>query len=235
MEETETVVEEGQETPEPVESTPTEETSDLTPEPETVEPESKQSQAVPYERFTEVNERARIAEEKAARYEAYLASLQGQQQQPNYQTEDGEIDPVAYKEAIKAEIRRETEMLRSQEKAWAKAESKYPELADPDIRDAVEGKMNKALLGGELLSPEEAASRVLGKIQKKTSEAREQGRKEAQVSERIVNRAQMAEPSNPTAKGPSRQEELQRLMQHPDERVAEKARLEYLSIQYPRS
>jgi len=49
------------------------------------EPQSQQPGPVPYERFTEINERMKQAEERARQYEQYLLNQQQQPQQPQQQ------------------------------------------------------------------------------------------------------------------------------------------------------
>ncbi|OPZ94740.1 MAG: hypothetical protein BWY74_00351 [Firmicutes bacterium ADurb.Bin419] len=143
--------------------------------------------------------------------------------------ENGFIDPNKYKEQIKNEMRQELEWQASERQDWEKAVSEHPELSkDEDLIMAIKGMRQAALLNGQLLSSTEAAKKLFSKIDKASSKAEEEGIKKAQVSERIVDRAQMVEPTS-SKHDNSEVDDLKEKMSYADHRVSDQARLEYLS------
>lgn len=121
--------------------------------------------------------------------------------------EDGTIDPNAYKEQIKNEMRFEMQ----QQAQWGEALTKYPELANSTVlQKAVRGAIQDTLISeGQLLTPTEAAEQILGEISKSSEKAREKGRKEAQVSETIQERAGIDKVSTSQSKSKTLYEKFQ--------------------------
>lgn len=117
------------------------------------------------------------------------------------QNEDGSIDPNAFAQSVNQQTINTVDNILKDERDWNKATKKHPVLDDDDdLADAIKGYKTSALINrGEVVTYEEAADRVLGKMTKKTAkeveQAKEQGRTDAQVSERIQERAVITEPS----------------------------------------
>lgn len=107
--------------------------------------------------------------------------------------EDGFIDPVAYKEGIKQEMRQEARFERAETKAWGKLEEKYPEIGqDAELREIILAKrINDVQRGGDgsLIKSGE-------QIMKKFGAAKNSGKADAQVS---VRKQQSAGVSRSTA------------------------------------
>ena len=93
--------------------------------------------------------------------------------------EDGYIDPLAYKEQIKAEMREEARFEANERRAWGKLEEKYPEIVeDSDLRELILAKrLSDVQRGGQgsLIQSGEA-------VMKKFGQARNSGKTDAQVS-----------------------------------------------------
>jgi len=125
------------------------------------------------------------------------SSAPSPQVQPN---EDGSIDPNAFAQSVNQQTQQTVQSILQDDREWNKASKKYPDLEDEDIADAIKGMKTSALVNrGEIISYEEAAEKVLGKLKKNAdknvTDAKEQGRTEAQVSERIQERAVIDAPS----------------------------------------
>ena len=121
--------------------------------------------------------------------------------------EDGTIDPNAYKEQIKNEMRFEMQ----QQTEWNAMLAEYPDIAKSAVlQRAVRGAIQDTLVNeGSLLSPTEAAQSIYGEISKSTEKARERGRKEAQVSETIQERAGIGKVTTSQTKSKSMYERFQ--------------------------
>lgn len=148
--------------------------------------------------------------------------------------DDGSIDPNAFAQNILGQ----TQNIIQDERNWNKALRKYPELdEDRDLERAVKGYRNSALVeDGEILTYEEAAERVLGKFKKQTEQniqkAEEKGRSEAQMSERIQQRAVIDAPSGGKETSEDiRKAEARKILYSPDSTDAQReaARIELLS------
>jgi hypothetical protein len=188
------------------------------------EPSAK---TVPYERFQEVNE-------KAKRYEEYLRSIQNQNTPNPTPDESGNVDINQWAAAIKQQTKAEIQAQMAEEREWDRATREYPQLeTDPSIARAIRGMRNQALIEGELISYRDAAQSLLGKAQKQAATAREEGRKEARESVTVQQRAGIAPPSSKEDRG-SEKDEIVKRMNSGNHRIAEKAREEYLSKHYSR-
>lgn len=130
--------------------------------------------------------------EDLSAWDSYLPKPTNRPNQPTV-GEDGFIDPVAYKEGIKQEMRQEARFERSETKAWGKLEEKYPALAkDAELREIILAKrINDVQRGGDgsLIKSGE-------QIMKKFGTARNAGKADAQVS---VRKQQSAGVSRSTA------------------------------------
>ncbi len=150
--------------------------------------------------------------------------------------EEGNIDPNQIISAAEQRVTRRFEAQLADRDEWAQAVKKFPELDDdPDMEAAIKGYKTTILLSGDFVTYGQAAERVLGKLKKATTAARDEGRREAQVSETVQERAAVTQPTNQTDKSKGDLDELRKLMRHPDKRVADKARVKYLSLVYPGS
>jgi hypothetical protein len=122
-------------------------------------------------------------------------SVVNRQQQPqNVQpNEDGYIDPVAYKEQIKAEMREDMMFQERERRAWNKLEERYPELkTDREARQLVLAKRLFDVQNGGNGSLMGAGKAVMGRF----STAKQAGRADAQVS---IRQQQSAGVSRATA------------------------------------
>jgi len=153
--------------------------------------------------------------------------------------EDGSIDPQAFAQSILAQNDQRVQSILKEERDWNKAIKKFPELdEDEDLADAIKGFKTAALLNrGEVITYEEAAAKVLGKFKKQSEEqvskAKEQGRTEAQVSERIQERAVIDAPSGGKENAEAnKRAELMKILYSPDstDRDREAAREQLLSF-----
>jgi hypothetical protein len=120
---------------------------------------------------------------------------------PAQQNEDGSIDPNAFAQSVNQQTINTVDNILKDERDWNKATKKHPVLdEDDDLADAIRGYKTSALVNrGEVVTYEEAADKVLGKIKTKTEkevlQAEDKGRTDAQVSEKIQERAVIGEPS----------------------------------------
>lgn len=96
--------------------------------------------------------------------------------QPNA---DGYIDPVAYKEQIKAEVREDMKFQERERRAWLKLEERYPELkTDREARQLVLAKRLYDVQNGGNGSLLSAGKSVMGR----DTRAKQAGKADAQVS-----------------------------------------------------
>lgn len=228
--ENEEAVNENVEQPTATDSAPVEnkdeETTEVIETTENVEENNKEPQDDKYE-----NVKKALAQERAEKKKLsdYIKQLNNQSTQEVKPDENGFIDPNKYKEQIKNEMRQELEWRESERKDWEYTVNKHPEIAkDEDLIMAIKGMRQSALLNGQLLSSSEAAEKLFKKIDKASVKAEQEGIHKAQVSERIVDRAQMVEPS--AAKNDNSElDDLKERMSYADHKTSDQARLEYLS------
>ncbi len=169
---------------------------------ETPEAPKAEGQAVPYDRFREVNEEKNYWREQAIAHQRSQAPVRTQNQQedelqiPTHLIDaDGNVDPIGYAKWVNEQadqrVERKLNERSQREKAermdWQEAEKAYPELkSDTELRDIVESIRNNGILTGNFVTMKQAADRALGRL--KTAE--QSGIKKAQVSETIQKVAQ---------------------------------------------
>lgn len=119
--------------------------------------------------------------------------------QPN---DEGYIDPIAYKEQIKAELREENRFQERERRAWQKLEERYPELkTDKEARQLVLAKRLYDVQNGGNGSLAGAGKAVMGRF----TNAKQQGRADAQVS---IKQQQSAGVSRATAPRDTSQDDV---------------------------
>lgn len=119
------------------------------------------------------------------------AAQQVQNVQPN---EDGYIDPIQYKEQIKAEVREDMRFQERERRAWQKLEEKYPELKnDKEARQLILAKRIFDVQNGGNGSLAAAGKSVMGKI----TGAKQAGRADAQVSIKTQQNAGLSRATAP--------------------------------------
>ncbi len=118
---------------------------------------------------------------------ADLDMRQYMQQAPQVQPdEDGMIDPEAYRQSILAEVKQTIAFEKSEEKAWASVENKYPEIkSDRELRDLVEAQRLADVARGGAGNLSKIAEKVVGKMKS----YQQQGKAQAQVSETVQQSA----------------------------------------------
>lgn len=118
-------------------------------------------------------------------------NYQAQNVQPN---EDGYIDPIQYKEQIKAEVREDMRFQERERRAWQKLEEKYPELKnDKEARQLILAKRIFDVQNGGNGSLSAAGKAVMGKI----TGAKQAGRADAQVSIKTQQNANLSRATAP--------------------------------------
>jgi hypothetical protein len=122
-----------------------------------------------------------------------LANNRGSVQsvQPN---DEGYIDPAAYKEQIKAEIREDMKFQERERRAWQKLEERYPELkTDREARQLVLAKRLFDVQSGGNGSLMTAGKSVMGRF----TTAKQAGKADAQVSIRTQQGASVGRATAP--------------------------------------
>lgn len=205
---------------EQVDSTTTEES----PAEETVETEVSDDSEVVENTTEDTTEgfvpRTRLNEQKA-KYEARIKELEARHLkvepvlQPvqakeisvedipqNLYDAEGNLDPIGYANWVVKESatrareasRQERQQSEAVGKAWAEAESTYPELKDPEVKSLVDMTVRGAFVQGQFMTPKDAAAKILGRVRS----AEQSGIKKAQVSTEIQKNATVpATESNP--------------------------------------
>lgn len=139
-------------------------------------------------------------------------SLVNQKSQPqNVQPNDeGFIDPVAYKEQIKAEVREDLQFQERERRAWQKLEERYPELkTDKEARQLVLAKRLFDVQNGGSGSLLSAGKSVMGR----ETRAKQAGKADAQVS---IKQQQSAGVSRATAPRDTSQDDVRDLLRSGD-------------------
>jgi len=109
-------------------------------------------------------------------WDSVVSQPRVQDVQPN---DDGYIDPIQYKEQIKAEVREDIQFQERERRAWQKLEEKYPELRkDKEARQLILATRIFDVQNGGNGSLAVAGRRVMGKI----TGAKQEGRVDAQIS-----------------------------------------------------
>lgn len=173
---------------EPVESAPVEETT----APVTEDNQQPQSEVTASDATLQnTNDSDEIEDDDDVDWDS---SFSQQQQPQNVQPNDeGYIDPVAYKEQIKAEVREEMKFQERERRAWQKLEERYPELkTDREARQLVLAKRLFDVQNGGNGSLLSAGKAVMGR----DTRAKQAGKADAQVS---IKQQQSAGVSRATA------------------------------------
>ena len=124
-------------------------------------------------------------------WDSIVSQPQVQNVQPN---EDGYIDPIQYKEQIKAEVREDMRFQERERRAWQKLEEKYPELKnDKEARQLILAKRIFDVQNGGNGSLAVAGRSVMGKI----TGAKQAGRADAQVSIKTQQNANLSRTTAP--------------------------------------
>ncbi len=109
-------------------------------------------------------------------WDSLVNKPQTQNVQPN---DEGYIDPIAYKEQIKAEVRDDMKFQAREQRAWQKLEERYPELkTDKEARQLVLAKRMFDVQNGGNGSLLSAGKSVMGRV----TAAKQAGKADAQVS-----------------------------------------------------
>lgn len=115
---------------------------------------------------------------------------------------EGNLDPIGYANWVVKESaarareasRQERQQSEAVGKAWAEAESAYPELKDPEVKELVDMTVRGAFVNGTFMTPKDAAAKILGRVRS----AEQGGIKKAQTSVEIQKNATVpATESNP--------------------------------------
>lgn len=173
---------------EPVESAPVEETT----APVTEDNQQPQSEVTASDATLQnTNDSDEIEDDDDVDWDSsFSQQRQPQNVQPN---DEGYIDPVAYKEQIKAEVREEMKFQERERRAWQKLEERYPELkTDREARQLVLAKRLFDVQNGGNGSLLSAGKAVMGR----DTRAKQAGKADAQVS---IKQQQSAGVSRATA------------------------------------
>lgn len=152
---------------------------------------------------------------------------------------EGYIDPNELANTIQSNTTQGVNQILREEREWNKCLKKHPEVEDdPVLERAIRGIKATALVNdGEIITYEEAADKLLGKLKKNTDkavqEAEAKGRTDAQTSEKIQERAVITEPSGGKEDTvAARKESLRGILFDPDSSDKERdaARIELLGM-----
>lgn len=139
-----------------------------------------------------------VAEEPQTQEE--LAYYQKQQvQTPNFETDDGFIDPAKFYNQVKAdalkELREELRFEATEKKVWGKIEEKHPELkTDAELRDLLNAQRIADVAQGGNGDLNRISDKFFGKL----NSYKIQGKAQAQVSEKIQKSASLSTQTNNT-------------------------------------
>lgn len=109
-------------------------------------------------------------------------------------TEDGSVDPVAWKEQLKAEMREEMRFEQQEAKAWNKIEKKYGEQLTPTRRKLILNSRVASALEGKGGSLDKLADEVMGEF----TAAKSQGKADATTSRKVQKAVGLETSSNNT-------------------------------------
>jgi hypothetical protein len=102
--------------------------------------------------------------------------------------EDGTVDPVAFRNQLKQEIRDEMRFERSEERNWMALEKKYPQLkGDREVREILLNQRIANAVQGKETNLAKIAEKLYGRI----GAAKSEGRAQANVSTRIQKAASL--------------------------------------------
>lgn len=149
--------------------------------------------------------------------------------------ENGVIDPIKLAETSEERaynrMKNEQKAVEFEQKDWQEAVKNFPVLADNEELAQIikENRLSRILSGKGYVPYKDVAKQIIGLLTTTEQKGIEKGKEDAQVQERIVNRASIAQPSNAADNGISEKEELEKLMASKDHVVAKQARQEYIS------
>lgn len=102
--------------------------------------------------------------------------------------EDGTVDPIAFRQQLKQEIRDEMRFERSEERNWMALEKKYPQLkGDREVREILLNQRIANAVQGKETNLAKIADKLYGRI----GAAKSEGRAQANVSTRIQKAASL--------------------------------------------
>jgi len=157
-----------------------------------------------------VEETATVAEETQ---EEKLAYYQKQvPQEPQFDSEEGYIDPAKFYAQIKAdtlaEVREELKFEETERKNWAKIENKHPELKeDKEIRDI----LNAQRIADVATGGDGDLNRIADKFFNKLNSYKNQGKAQAQVSEKVQKSASLSSQTNNTVERNTNNDLIERM------------------------
>ena len=150
---------------------------------ETQEPLQEPNQSEPIAEGAEAPEQVEDTSDQfdPSSYADYMPRPQGEIPM----TEDGSVDPVAWKEQLKAEMREEMRFEQQETKAWNKIEKKYGEQLTPNRRKLILNSRVASALEGKGGSLNKLADEVMSEF----TTAKIQGKAEASTSRKIQKAA----------------------------------------------
>lgn len=139
----------------------------------------------------QTNDSDEIEDNDDVNWDSLVNNRQSQNVQPN---DEGYIDPVAYKEQIKAEIRDDMKFQERERRAWQKLEERYPEIKnDREARQLVLAKRLFDVQSGGDGSLLSAGKAVMGRF----AAGKQAGKADAQVSIKQQQNAGVSRASAP--------------------------------------
>lgn len=181
-------------------------------------PNTAEPKMVPLTALQKERQRRKEAEEYARTIESsYSVEPQTEVQAEEFQAPAPQVERQFM-------TRAEYEFLEGERTRWQEAESKFPELKDPEIRELAEARRERALLKtGKYLTPAEAAHQTVDLIKK----ARSEGQKAAQESVSIQQRETIESSGSPSRKSAT-DDVVSVIKNSNDESQKKAALLEYL-------
>jgi len=149
--------------------------------------------------------------------------------------ENGDIDPISLakttEERAYNRIKNERMAEDFERNDWQNAVKEFPVLADNEELSQIikENRLSRILSGKGYVPYKEIAKQIIGLITTTEQKGIEKGKEDAQVQERIVNRASLGQPSNASDDSIPEKDKLEELMQSTNHAVATQARQEYIS------
>lgn len=133
-------------------------------------------------------------------------------QAPQFEAEDGFIDPTKFYAQVKAdtlaEVREEIKFEETERKNWAKIEAKYSELkTDNELRDLLNAQRIADVATGGNGDLNRIAEKFFGKLNAYKS----QGKAQAQVSEKIQKSASLSTQTSNTVESNSNNDLIDRM------------------------
>lgn len=151
---------------------------------EAPETEADQAQAEPAEESEEPSQ----PEEDESEYEAPDYSQFRDTNKELPLNEDGTVDPLAFRQQLKQEIREEMRFERAEERRWTSLEKKYPQLkGDREVREILLNQRIANAVQGKETDLAKIADKLYGRI----GQAKSEGRAQANTSTRIQKAASL--------------------------------------------